>query len=170
MEWVTKKLWILICGFFILFLFLVKKLFWLGKTDAISLEAGLHSSISSHLERQLPLSGHITLLIHNNFKPSYNCLEELLPSQALTSSNCAVHFALSLNTELYIYSVKCHPVIFRHLLQPSQVFILLYIVVAISSEFASYTNLMSTSSVSTSTSLKNICWGRAPQQNARDLP
>ena len=103
-------------------------------------------------------------------KSSCRCSEELLPSQAFTFSNCALHSTLNLNAGLPIYSVQCHPFMFRHLLQPSEFFILSFIVVAISSEFASYTNLMSMSSVSTSKFSKKIGHGQSLQWNPRDLP
>jgi len=72
-------------------------------------------------------------------------------------SNCTIHVAFNVNAGIYSYSVQCHSVIFRHL--PFEFFILSLMVIALTSEFASYANLMSRSSVSTSKFLRKIAQG-----------
>ena len=120
---------------------------------------------------ELPLSGSIMLFFHNILRTTKTLMSLFRANAAkpgFTFSKWPRHFTLNLNTGLSIYSVQCHPVIFKHLLQPSEFFILSFIIIAISSEFASYTLWMSMSLVSTSKFLKNIGQGQSLQWNPRD--
>ena len=120
---------------------------------------------------ELPLSGSIMLFFHNILRTTKTLMSLFRANAAkpgFTFSKWPRHFTLNLNTGLSIYSVQCHPVNFKHLLQPSEFFILSFIIIAISSEFASYTLWMSMSLVSTSKFLKNIGQGQSLQWNPRD--